>query len=261
MTTILFIISGTIIAVGIFITFLSLIMELIECSKDKSNTPNKIKLPNEIEKLFGIFTNNTIVLVEGIISVGKSSLLKRFFQVYGGMFISESCDEKLLKKYLLDPHNSAEEFQDERISRRKETIKRAIKISTQKKGPIFVERSVFFDNVFEKVNFNIGYITENYHRTYTKRYNKFFTKFIRKYKYLLDKKLIKIFYLNSNVDRCMKSWEKRCSNNGRKLENIGKKTEYQKKLDIEHKKRINELKSYGFDTTLMNWTDFGGLKE
>lgn len=259
------IIGGTIFTILGILLILVIIRYIVNFFKeeDGSTIQKERKIPKEFRRInLKNLSKYTIFIIEGVIAVGKSSLSKGLVKAYGGIYIPEGYDNSLLSKFLKHPKDYAEPFQDERVKTRKEVMIEAEKLAKEGKGPIFIERSILFDPVFERLNYSIENITENYHRTYTKKYEKYFERFLTRFSYLLEKKRIKIIYLESDINRCMKSLKKRCvEEEGGNPDEIKVTPDYQEKLHQHYKIRIEELQQYGFEIQIINWTTFGVLKK
>lgn len=117
------------------------------------------------------YKNIHYILVEGGIGVGKSSLCLKFVEIlskmgYNVKYIPEKINKPLLSSYLKDPTTKALAFQLYMIVQRMAAIKEHLRYNQEETLYIVVDRSIFGDLIFGKVNWIMGNITEDDFKLY-----------------------------------------------------------------------------------------------
>jgi len=116
------------------------------------------------------FFKGTVLVLEGLIGVGKTTLgksLKKYFTDSGikCKFFKEYMNKELLVMYLEDKEKYAFLFQGIMVTKRVQIYKKALEFSRQG-GFAIVDRGIMGDMAFAKMQFDNGFFTPKEYDTY-----------------------------------------------------------------------------------------------
>lgn len=189
----------------------------------------------------------TINIIEGNIAVGKSTLARRIKKMFGNrvkIVIEPSINNKYLQDFYKDPKKYAFILQMYLHRIREAAYKEAIELSKSGKVHVFLDRSIYSDEVFAKVN-KVNMNDEQW-SSYLKHRNAV----LKDYEHPPDN----FIYLDVPVSKCMERIHRR----GIECEKTIPE-DYLKALDKEYKNRewMDKMRLFAKNTHILDWSNYG----
>lgn len=187
--------------------------------------------------------NPCMIIIEGLIGVGKSTLTNKLGKALNFDIMKEPVQENpYLEDYYKDPKRYALEMQFWLMSRRFQMHQEAIETIWSKGRGVIMDRSIYGDAVFAQQNVDDGNIDKKGYENYIKMRDVMF-------RFLMTPQLT--LYLKASPEKC----QERISFRDRNCEQTIPTT-YLKGLSKHYEKLLVELREKGSNIQVIDWESF-----
>lgn len=186
---------------------------------------------------------SSLIIIEGLIGAGKSTLTKQLSDTLGAIAMYEPVEENpYLEKFYQDPKRYALEMQFWLMSNRYQMHREAIEIIWRTGKPVIMDRSIYGDAVFCKRNYLDGNIDELGYKNY-----------MAMRKVMTNSLLVPqlSIYLQVDPNEC----NKRISSRGRDCEQTIP-VKYLEGLEVLYRELMVELEEMGSNVVNIDWNEF-----
>jgi len=188
-----------------------------------------------------------MIIIEGIIGSGKSTLTDHLAEKYGLKAFYEPVESNpILEKYYKDPKRYGFEMQLWLLSHRLDLHNKAVKYEWDMRRQTVFDRSIYGDIVFGKTNYLDGNMTTQQYDMYMKLRDQMLS-------YCLTPQLC--IYLNVDIDRAISNIKMR----GRECEKEMPR-EYLEKLSVNNREMLLDLRNRGCNVVEIDYNEFDRVK-